>query len=230
MRSFTAKVQYAIDQGAGGIMFWEMAGDYSTPEQNGLGYYYFGSTLTDKAYEMIKNATPYGVKAGDENFVIPAETVDVDADLVGYLPKGEDNYPIQIALKLTNNSDVDLSGAAIAFNASPAVPMNAQIADTLKPYAVPSGNGIVNLVDMYSGVKWSVDNIAETGLSMGNAGGLSDDFHRFGAQLKAEGWGATAWLPGETISIALRLYMPMPVPTNFTFTVGGKTYGRTSEK
>ncbi|PKG38647.1 hypothetical protein CXF74_12540 [Psychromonas sp. Urea-02u-13] len=108
--------------------------------------------------------------------------------------------------------------------------MNAQIADTLKPYAVPSGNGIVNLVDMYSGVKWSVDNIAETGLSMGNVGGLSNDFHRFSAQLKAEGWGAPQWLPGETISIALRLYMPMPVPTNFTFTVAGKTYGRTSEK
>ncbi|WP_019613133.1 glycosyl hydrolase family 18 protein [Psychromonas ossibalaenae] len=230
MKSYKAKVQYAIDQGAGGIMFWEMAGDYSTPEQNGKGYYYFGSTLTDTAYNMIKTAAPYGVKAGDENFIVAQETVDVDVDLVGYLPKGEDNYPIQVALKLTNNSEVDLSGAKIAFNVSPAVPMNAQISDTLKPYAVPSGNGIVNLVDMYSGVTWSVDNLAETGLSMGNVGGLSNDFHRFGAQLKADGWGSVKWLPGETISIAIRLYMPMPVPTNFTFEIAGKTYGRTAEK
>ncbi|MCE2594712.1 chitinase C-terminal domain-containing protein [Motilimonas cestriensis] len=230
MKSYQAKVQYAIDQGAGGIMFWEMAGDYSTPEQNGLGHYYFGSTLTDKAYEMIKTAAPYGIEAGDENFPAATETVDVDVDLVGYLPKGEDNYPIQIALKLTNNSNVDLSGAKIAFNASPAVPMNAQISDTLKPYAVPAGPGITNLVDMYSGAKWSVEKIATSGLTPGNAGGLSDDFHRFAVQLKAEGWGSVEWKPGQTIDVAMRIYMPMPVPTNFTFEVGGKTYGRTAEQ
>ena len=45
-KSFAAKVQYAIDQGAGGIMFWEMAGDYSTPAQNGTSSYGMGSTLT----------------------------------------------------------------------------------------------------------------------------------------------------------------------------------------
>lgn len=230
LKSFKAKVQYAIDQGAGGIMFWEMAGDYSTPAQNGLGYHYFGSTLTDTAYNMMKSAAPYGIKAGDENFVVPAQTVDVDVDLVGYLPKGEDNYPIQIALKLTNNSDVDLSGANISFSASPAVPMNSEITDTLKPYAVPNGPGIVNLVDMYSGATWAVDYIAQSGLTYGNVGGLSDDFHRFSVQLKESGWGATEWLPGETISIAIRLYMPMPVPTNFTFEAGGQTYGRTAEQ
>ncbi|MGL4996701.1 MAG: glycosyl hydrolase family 18 protein, partial [Deefgea sp.] len=45
-KSFAAKVQYAIDQGAGGIMFWEMAGDYSTPAQNGTSSYGMGSHLT----------------------------------------------------------------------------------------------------------------------------------------------------------------------------------------
>lgn len=108
--------------------------------------------------------------------------------------------------------------------------MNAHIADTLKPYEVPSGNGIVNLVYMYSGVKWSVDNIDETDLSMGNVGGLSNDFHRFSTQLITSGWDAQQSLPCEIISIALRLYMPMPVPTNFMFTVDGKTVGRRSEK
>jgi chitinase len=230
MKSYQAKVQYAIDQGAGGIMFWELAGDYSTPEQNGLGYHYFGSNLTDTAYNMIKSAAPYGIKPADESFVVPAETVDVDVNLVGYLPKGEDNYPIQVALKLTNNSDVDLSGAKIAFNVSPAVPMNSQIDDTLKPYAVPNGPGITNLVDMYSGAAWTVEKIATSSLTMGNVGGLSDDFHRYAVQLKAEGWGAVQWGPGETIDIAIRMYMPMPVPTNFTIEVGGKTYGRTQEK
>jgi GH18 family chitinase/chitodextrinase len=229
MKSFTAKVQYAIDQGAGGIMFWEMAGDYSTPEQNGLGYHYFGSTLTDKAYNMIKASAPYGVKAGDENFVAPTEAVDVDVTLVGYKPKGEDNYPLQIGLKLTNNSNVDLTGANISFNVSPAVPMNTEIADTLKPYEVIAGDGIENLVDMFSGVKWSVANLAASGNAMGNVGGLSDDFHRFNAALLGSGWGASTFGPGETITVPIRIYMPMPTPTNFTFEVSGKTYGRASE-
>ncbi len=229
LKSFQAKVQYAIDQGAGGIMLWEMAGDYSTPAKNRLGYYYFGSTLTDKAYEMFKDASPYGVKAGDVNFTVPNDNLDVAVDLVGYLPKGEDNYPIQIALKLTNNSSVDLTGAKIAFNVTPAVPMNTGIAKTLKPYAVPNGPGIVNLVDIYSGVLWSVEHLATSGDTMGNVGGLSNDFHRFAAKLSTTSWVKADWGPGKTISIALRIFMPMPVPTNFTFTVNGKTYGRKSE-
>lgn len=229
-KSFSAKVQYAIDKGAGGVMLWELAGDYSTPKQNGLGYYYFGNTLTDKAFQMIKTAAPYGIKAGDENFPEQQNKLDVGVDLVGYLPKGDDNYPIQIALKLTNNSNIDLTGAKIAFNVSPEVPMSMAIANTLRPYEVPTGPGIVNLVDMYSGVTWSVDHLAKSGQTMGNVGGLSDDYHRFAAQLKGKGWGTADWGPGKTISIALRIYMPMPVPTNFTFTVNGKTYGRTAEQ
>lgn len=82
MKSYQAKVQYAIDQGAGGIMLWEIAGDFSTPLQNGLGCHYFGSTMTDAAYSMIKGAPPYSIKAGDENFVVAQETVDVAVDLV----------------------------------------------------------------------------------------------------------------------------------------------------
>ena len=230
IKSYKAKVQYAVDHGAGGIMVWEMAGDYSTPSQNGLGYHYYGSTMTDTAYNMIKDAPPYGIKAGDENFVVAQETLDVAVDLVGFSPRGDENYPIQIAIKLTNYSKVDLSGAKISFNATPAVPMNAHISDTLKPDAVPAGPHITNLVDMDSGAMWwSVEKIAHSGLQMGNVGGLSDDFHRFSVQLNADNPGASEWKSGQTIDIPIRIYMPMPVPTNFTFEVDGKTYGRTSE-
>ncbi len=229
MKSYRAKVQYAIDQGAGGIMLWEMAGDYSVPSDNKLGYYYFGSTMTNAAYSLIKDAAPYGIKAGDENFLIPELTVDVAADLVGYSPRGDDNYPIQIALKLTNNSNVDLSGAKISFNATPAVPMNRDIADTLKPDTVPAGPEITNVIDLHSEAAWYVDKIAQSGLQRGNAGGLSDDFHRFSVQLKPGVFETSEWQAGQTISIPIRIYMPMPVPTNFTFEVDGKTYGRSSE-
>jgi GH18 family chitinase len=229
LHSYQAKVQYAIDQGAGGIMLWEMAGDYSTPSQNGLGYHYFGSTMTDAAYRMISNAPPYGIKAGDENFAVAEQTVDVVVDLVGFSPRGDENYPIQIALKLTNNSNVDLSGAKISFNVTSAVPMNAEISDTLTPDSDPSGPAITNLLDLQSGAAWFVDKIAQSGLQIGNRGGLSDDFHRFSVQLKVGNSGTSEWKAGQTIDIPIRIYMPMPVPTNFIFQVDGKTYGRTSE-
>ncbi len=229
IKSFKAKVQYAVDHGAGGIMIWELAGDYSTPSQNGLGYHYYGSTMTDTAYQMIKGAAPYGIKAGDEDFLVAQETLDVAVDLVGYSPRGDENYPIQIAIKLTNNSKIDLSGAKISFNVTPAVPMNAHISETLKPDAVPVGPDISNLVDMDSDTTWSVEKIAQSGLQMGNVGGLSDDFHRFSVQLNTGNPGAPEWKSGQTIDIPIRIYMPMPLPTNFTFEVDGKTYGRTSE-
>jgi hypothetical protein len=63
---------------------------------------------------------------------------------------------------------------------------------------------------------------------MGNVGGLSDDFHRPSVKLKTDG--SIQYLaPGATVTVPMRIYMPIPVPTNFTFEVGGKTYGRTSE-
>ncbi|WP_026339463.1 chitinase C-terminal domain-containing protein [Psychromonas ossibalaenae] len=243
MDTFQAKVQYAIDQGAGGIMLWELAGDYSTPEQNGLGHHYFGSTFTDTAYNMLKDASPYGIKAGDESFVPAAETLDVDVDLVGFMPVGEANYPLQIAVKLTNNSDVDLTGAKISFNVSPAVPLNSESSDplTMRPYEplVNGENGVTNIVDQYSGVVISASHIAESGTAMGNVGGLSDDFHRYVLTLKdgePNDWdgelpyGVADFASGETIDVGIRVYMPMPVPTDFTFEVDGKTYGITADK
>lgn len=226
-KSFKAKVQYAIDQGAGGIMFWELAGDYSTPAQNGLGHYYFGSTLTSLAGTMLKNATPYGIKAGDEKFVQPAETLDVSVDLVGFLPKGEDNYPIQIGLKLKNNSNVDLTGAKVSFDMAPSTPLTSSTVEFLKPYAPPAGKGIENLVDIYSGGTWSATTASN---KVGNVGGLPNGFHRPAYQLKqgtvGTTWGVTDFGPGKTITIGMRIFMPMPVPTNVTLTLpNGKVYG-----
>uniref|UniRef100_UPI0035709C0F glycosyl hydrolase family 18 protein n=1 Tax=Chitinibacter tainanensis TaxID=230667 RepID=UPI0035709C0F len=226
-KSFKAKVQYAIDQGAGGIMFWELAGDYSKPSENGLGYYYFGSTLTSLAGQMLKNATPYGVLPGDEKFVQPAEQLDVDVDLVGFLPKGEDNYPIQIGLKLKNNSNVDLTGAKVAFDVAPSTPLTSSTVEFLKPFAPPAGKGIENLVDIYSGGTWSAT-VASN--KVGNVGGLPNAFHRPAYQLKqgtvGTTWGVTDFGPGKTITIGMRIFMPMPVPTNFTLTLpNGKVYG-----
>ncbi|MBM9889277.1 MULTISPECIES: glycosyl hydrolase family 18 protein [Deefgea] len=226
-KSFAAKVQYAIDQGAGGIMFWEMAGDYSTPAQNGTSSYGMGSYLTALAANKLRAATPYGVKAGDEKFVQPADVLDVTLDLVGFKPKGDDNYPLAIGVKLKNNSNVDLTGAKVSFNVAPSTPLVPSEVQYLKPSDPPAGNGVENLVDIYSGGTWSAVPASST---VGNVGGLPNGFHRLSYELKAgtvgTTWGVTDFSPGKTITIGMRVFMPLTVPSNVTLTLpNGKVYG-----
>uniref|UniRef100_UPI00260C444B glycosyl hydrolase family 18 protein n=1 Tax=uncultured Deefgea sp. TaxID=1304914 RepID=UPI00260C444B len=222
-KSFAAKVQYAIDQGAGGIMFWEMAGDYSTPAQNGTASYGMGSHLTALAATKLRAAAPYGVKAGDEKFVQPAEVLDVTIDLVGFKPKGDDNYPLAIGVKLKNNSTVDLTGAKVSFNVAPSTPLVQSEVQYLKPSDPPVGNGVENLVDIYSGGVWSAVPAANT---IGNVGGLPNGFHRLSYEMKATGWGVSDFSAGKTITIGMRVFMPLTVPTGVMLTLpNGKVYG-----
>jgi len=51
------KLQFIKDKGLGGMMFWEVTGDYS---QKADGSYTYGTSLTDYAYDQLKTATPPG--------------------------------------------------------------------------------------------------------------------------------------------------------------------------
>lgn len=219
-RSFRAKVQYAIDQGAGGIMFWEMAGDYSKPGENGRDHYWFGSTLTDIAYNMIAGSTvPMDLEIGHPDFVDPKLAVDVSVDLVDNHADGDDNYPMQPLLKLVNNSAVDLTGAKVAFNTTAAVPVNPNesISVLTRPWrstwTIP-GHAKVDSVKR--------DILSYATSINGNVGGLSSQPNRFEIDLVEN-----SLKPGETVYIPVKFFMPLPVPTNFTFTVSGP--GNTGE-
>ncbi|MCV5941410.1 chitinase C-terminal domain-containing protein, partial [Escherichia coli] len=77
--SIEVKADYVIDKEIGGIMFWELAGDYNcyvldangnrtavdATEQAcaaGNGEYHMGNTMTKAIYDKFKSATPYGNK------------------------------------------------------------------------------------------------------------------------------------------------------------------------
>ena len=204
-----------------------MAGDFSkpTPERP---YYYFGSTLTDLAYDMIKTAAPYDIKPGADNFTVPADQVNVAVDLIGFIGEGEKNYPLQVGLELVNNSNVDLSGAVIEFNLSPATPLHSNEIQFIMPFEGPEYPvyNDPNAVDIRAGVKYSA---TVAGGQRGNVGGLPDGFHRYKFTLDASSWAKPDFGPGKRVVIPFRVFMPIVVPTNFTFKVGGKTYGRIQE-
>ncbi|CAM2067436.1 Chitinase C-terminal domain-containing protein [Sulfidibacter corallicola] len=71
--SMRHKVQYVIDKGLGGIMMWELAGDF---EMGPNGEYRMGSTLTTLAHEMFQGAGPADGRMS--TFPLPAETADYE--------------------------------------------------------------------------------------------------------------------------------------------------------
>lgn len=116
--SVSVKADYVIDKEIGGIMFWELAGDYNCyvldangnrttideTEQacaTGNGEFHMGNSMTKAIYDKFKSATPYGntVATG----AIPSETLDI-AVSVGGFKVGDQNYPINPKVTFTNNT------------------------------------------------------------------------------------------------------------------------------
>ncbi|GII84012.1 hypothetical protein Ssi03_20020 [Sphaerisporangium siamense] len=196
-QSVQAKADYVASKGMGGIMIWELAGDYAYyPERDGgKGEYFIGDTLTTKIYNTFKTAAPYGnLKAGTKT--MPTQTLNVNAELYGYAV-GDANYPISPKLKFTNNSTTTIpGGATIEFDYGTSAPptMNQQTGWTLS--------------------------VVSTGHTGPNVGGLKGDFHR--VRLTVPTYESIA--PGQSKEIQLRYDLPIASPSNWTITFGGQSY------
>nr|WP_310597396.1 glycosyl hydrolase family 18 protein [Aeromonas aquatica] len=103
--SMGKKLDYIVKRGLGGVMFWEMAGDYAfDPARN---EYVMGSTLTSLAYEKFRTASQPNLKQND--LPAPAAQLDIGVSLTGF-KEGDSNYPINPTLKLTNKSTQTIPG------------------------------------------------------------------------------------------------------------------------
>jgi chitinase len=208
--SMATKVDYVIDNGLGGVMFWELAGDFDYDTAN--GEYYIGSTMTSIAYDKFKQSgTPYGTEKGNKNFAIPDEMVDVRFVAKDF-PVGDDNYPISPTFAFINNSDIDFSGAKISFD----VPVSTS--------AIFKSNW-----NATKKLKMAIDQNASNSAG-NNIGGFENDFHRFSITLTNEWGGQTeSFSSGETVNAQVMYYMPMSGPVNFTIEKGGKTFAFKAE-
>lgn len=202
-QSMNAKVQYVIDQGIGGIMFWELAGDYGWhPQRGDNGEYYMGTTLTDIAYNAFAGAEGYDTEQAG-NLASPSEAVNVTVEISGF-KVGDNNYPINPTLRLTNHTDVDIPGGTdVSFNMPTA--SSSTISDQ-------SGAGLTVLED-------------GSNAAGNNIGGLDATFHRVGFSLPA--WQALA--PGDSVDITLNYYLPVAGPAGYRVHLGGNEYGLAQE-
>lgn len=210
--SINVKADYVIDKEIGGIMFWELAGDYNcyvldaagnrtaidTTEQAcaaGTGEYHMGNTMTKAIYDKFKSATPYGNKVATG--AIPTEAVDITVSVGGF-KVGDQNYPINPKITFTNNTGQALPGGTeFQFDIPVSAPDNAKD---------QSGGGL------------SV--IASGHTRANNIGGLDGPMHRVAFSLPA-------WkdLPaGGTYELDMVYYLPISGPANYSVTVNGVDY------
>lgn len=210
--SVNVKADYVIDQEIGGIMFWELAGDYNCyvldangnrtsvdeTEQacaTGNGEYHMGNTMTKAIYDKFKSATPYGNKVATG--AIATEAVDI-AVSVGGFKVGDQNYPINPKITFTNNTGQSIPGGTeFQFDIPVSTPDNAKD---------QSGGGL---------------QVIASGHSRGNnIGGLDGTMHRVAFSLPS--WKE---LPaGGTYELDMVYYLPISGPANYSVKINGVDY------
>ncbi len=199
-QSVAAKVKYVVDKGIGGVMFWELAGDYAwDPARNGgKGEYFIGNTLTTLIDDKLKTAGPYQNLKSDHT--MPTDRLNVKLDLINF-PVGDNNYPITPKLRITNNSGQTIPGGAV--------------------FKFDYGTSAPATMTQQSGWTLSV----QAGHSGSNVGGLKGDFQR--ATLTVPN---SSSIPnGGTATVALSYQLPIVTPSNFILTFGGKSYALTQD-
>ncbi|MCV2884164.1 glycosyl hydrolase family 18 protein [Aestuariibacter sp. AA17] len=209
-QSVSTKVDYVIDQGIGGVMIWELAGDYDYyPDKQ---EYFFGDTLTTLIHsQFAQRDSAYSVKPGRQDFPVPDSAVDVSFS-VNDMPVGDANYPIAPTFVFTNHSDIDLSGGTISFD-------------------MPVSTSAVFRANWNANEKLGFNVVIDGGNTSGNnIGGFHQSFHRFSISLVNE-WGGQikSFKSGETIHIQPMYYLPVSGPINFTVEVDEHSYALKAE-
>lgn len=103
--SLATKAKYVADKGIGGIMIWELAGDYAFDEAK--GQYFMGDTLITKINDGLRGAAPYGNAKSPRP--APSSVLNANVNLTGFA-LGDANYPITPRMRVTNNSTTTIPG------------------------------------------------------------------------------------------------------------------------
>ncbi|GGK03411.1 chitinase [Pilimelia anulata] len=149
-QSLAVKADWVVDKGLGGVMIWELAGDYA--HDAAKKQYFMGDTLTTLLHEKFRRSTPYG--AAKSTIAMPDRALDVGVEITGFA-LGDNNYPISPKLTLRNNSGQAIpAGSKLEFD---------------YPTSAPGS------LTQQSG--WTLTTVS-SGHKGPNAGGLKGDFHR----------------------------------------------------
>ena len=197
--SIQQKANYIVNKGIGGVMFWELAGDYSYNAAK--AEYGMGADLTSIFYHTFKTAAPYGNKRDSKP--LPAQSLDLQVKIDGF-KLGDANYPINPKLTLSNKSGQTIPGG------------------TKISFDVPTASGD-NFTDQ-SGYGTKVTQSGRNS-SGNNIGGIQNDFHRVELTLPTH----SPLAANASTSITLNYYLPIPMPSNWRVSVGSQSFALKQE-
>ncbi|UTA49561.1 glycosyl hydrolase family 18 protein [Simiduia sp. 21SJ11W-1] len=198
-QSITRKADYVIDQGIGGIMFWELAGDYRYNANR--GEYEMGHTLTNTIASKFSGAPKYGNKRAE--VALPGEQLDIRFDLTNFA-LGDSNYPITPDLIITNNSGKDLPGGTeFYFDIATSTPDNVADQSAAGLAVVTNGSNAAG----------------------NNIGGLENNFHR----VKIATPSYLTVKHGESWKVVLKYYLPVSLPSNWEVKIGSQRFALAQE-
>lgn len=175
-----AKADYVAEKGLGGVMIWELSGDYGYDAA--AGEYGMGSTLVGILHDTLSASAPYG--ATKANVQMPTQAIDLQV-VYSEFALGDNNYPINPRVTFVNNSAVDIpAGSTITFDTA------------------TSDTGALGEQNGWGIVKVSSDHTGD------NVGGLDGDFHTYritvpsgGIPAGGEAWTKLSWrMPMTSIS------------------------------
>jgi chitinase len=174
-----------------------LAGDYAwnAGKNGGKGEYYMGNTLTTAIYNTFSTAGPYGNVRAES--AMPASSARI-AITLGSWKLGDDNYPINPVLTVTNNTATAIPGGSVVEFDYP-VSAPADMSDQ-------SGVGLKVTRAGYSGPN--------------NIGGFKATFNH--AQFTLPAWQTLA--PGASLAVTLNYRLPISGPAAYTVTVNGVRY------
>ncbi|MBU2426129.1 MAG: chitinase C-terminal domain-containing protein [Gammaproteobacteria bacterium] len=197
--SIRQKANYIASRQIGGVMFWELAGDYSYDSSK--GEFFMGDDLTSIFYNTLKSAAPYGNLRDPKT--LPASSLELQVKIDGF-KLGDANYPINPKLTLTNKSGQTIPGGAkISFD-------------------VPTATG-----DNFSDQSGYGTKVVQSGSNTAgnNIGGLQNDFHRVELTIPAH----SPLANNAATVLTLNYYLPIPMPSNWRVTVGTQSFALKQE-
>ncbi|MEU8087895.1 phosphatidylinositol-specific phospholipase C domain-containing protein [Micromonospora sp. NPDC049101] len=206
-------VDYVNRKGAGGVMMWELSGDYECPaEATPDNPCVMGYTLTNRLHERLQGAAAYGDSRGAGSSVQrPALALDVTVDLIRYPTDTASLWPLTPTVRISNNTGVTIGGGrdnVISFDLP-----------TSTPPLVKDGNWQTGA----QGGRWKVQ-AGHTGPNVGT--GLSGAFHRVSLTLDY-----CQIIPaGQSLDVPIIYYIPATGPVNTTLKLGGTTFASVPEQ
>ncbi|KOV66845.1 hypothetical protein ADL01_25210 [Streptomyces sp. NRRL WC-3618] len=182
--------------GAGGVMMWELGGDYSCPADVqpdtpcGMGY-----TLTTRLNAKLGNIGAYSnsLRAGTGG-AAPTVTANLSVEMVNYPTATANLWPLQPTVRITNNTGRTLGGGK----------------DTKLSFDIPASTS-----PLVKDANW------QTGAQVGQwQPAAGSTFHRVSTTLDY-----CQIIPaGKSLDLPIIYFLPITGPVNTSLSIGGTAY------